>query len=191
MLTGSQKKRLLRIARNFIENQIKYKKRLSLDVDDEQLKEKNGAFVTLKINDELKGCIGHIAADAPLYKTVGEMALQAAFGDPRFPSLKEDELEEVEIEISVLSPLEKISDSSKIEVGNHGIFMKKGLSSGLLLPQVATEYGWDRETFLKHTCYKAGLSEDAWKDKDTEIYIFSAEVFSEGDFKDEWVLLSA
>ena len=105
------------------------------------------------------------------------MAEAAALRDPRFPPVNEKELPDLEIEISVLTPLKKIADVSEIEVGKHGIYIKKGWNSGLLLPQVATEYGWNRQTFLEHTCQKAGLPSNAWKEKGTEIYIFSADIF--------------
>ena len=109
------------------------------------------------------------------------MAQAAAFRDPRFQPLKQNELSDLEIEISVLTPIEEINDVEKIEVGKHGIIIEKGNYSGLLLPQVATEYGWDRETFLEHTCQKAGLPPNAWKDKGTIIKIFSADVFHEAN----------
>jgi AmmeMemoRadiSam system protein A len=105
------------------------------------------------------------------------MAGEAAFRDPRFPPVKEKELPELDIEISVLTPLRRITDVREIEVGKHGIYIIKGGWSGLLLPQVATEYGWDRQAFLEHTCQKAGLPSNAWKEKDAEIYIFSADIF--------------
>ena len=107
------------------------------------------------------------------------MAIAAAFNDPRFPPLNPDELRDVTLEISVLSPLKIINDIREIEVGIHGLYITKGFHSGLLLPQVATEYKWDRLTFLEETCHKAGLHPNAWKDKDTKIYIFSADVFKE------------
>jgi AmmeMemoRadiSam system protein A len=140
-----------------------------------------GAFVTLKLNGELRGCIGHITAAAPLVETVEEAAEASAFSDPRFPPLSPTEWPSVRIEISVLSPFERITDVLSIQVGVHGIMMRRGYRSGLLLPQVATEQGWDRETFLTHTCYKAGLPGDAWKHADTQIEIFSAIVFGETD----------
>jgi AmmeMemoRadiSam system protein A len=112
-----------------------------------------------------------------LYKSVEEMAAAAAFQDPRFPPVSKSELKDLDIEISVLTPFKQITHVSEIEVGKHGIYMERGFYSGLLLPQVATEYGWDRDTFLEHTCRKAGLPPDAWKDKDTRIYIFSADIF--------------
>ncbi len=105
------------------------------------------------------------------------MAEAAALSDPRFAPLSVEELKDIDIEISALTPLRKIEDVQEIEVGVHGIYIEKGFFSGLLLPQVATEYGWDRTTFLEHTCYKAGLPRNAWKEKDTNIYIFSADIF--------------
>jgi AmmeMemoRadiSam system protein A len=138
-----------------------------------------GAFVTLKIEGRLRGCIGHISAAAPLIETVRDMALASAFDDPRFPPLARDELERAAIEVSVLSPLRRIRDPEEIRVGTHGILMRRGGRSGLLLPQVATEQGWDRQEFLVHTCRKAGLDDGAWQDPDTAIEIFSAIVFGE------------
>ena len=107
------------------------------------------------------------------------MALAAAFDDPRFPPLKPDELKNITVEISVLSPLKEVKNIDEIEVGIHGLYITKGFHSGLLLPQVATEYDWDSLTFIQETCYKAGLQRDAWKDKDAKIYKFSAEIFGE------------
>ncbi len=138
-----------------------------------------GAFVSLHINGKLRGCIGYIQGIKPLYETVKEMAQSAAFSDPRFPPLSPSELEQIEIEISVLSPLKRIDDINEIEVGTHGILVRRGLYSGLLLPQVATQYGWNREEFLFHTCQKAGLPGNCWKLNDIQIEIFSAVVFSE------------
>jgi AmmeMemoRadiSam system protein A len=143
----------------------------------ERLKERFGVFVTLKIRGRLRGCIGHIVGDAPLCETVSRMALAAAFEDPRFSPLRLDEFEQLEIEISILSPLELCSDPARIVVGRHGLLLRKGGRSGLLLPQVPVEWGWSRETFLKQTCAKAGLPADAWRENETEIYWFEAEVF--------------
>ncbi len=142
-----------------------------------KLKEKMGAFVCLKTHGQLKGCIGHIKGFLPLDETIREMARQAAFYDPRFAPLDASEWKETEIEISVLTPMRKIDDVEEIEVGVHGLYIEKGLDTGLLLPQVAVEYGWDRTTFLEYACMKAGLPKDAWKSKGTSIYIFSADVF--------------
>ncbi len=138
-----------------------------------------GAFVTLRKRGSLRGCIGLIAASKPLLETVREMAEAAAFDDPRFPSLEAEELKDVDIEISVLSPFTRIEDPRDVRVGEHGIMMRLGGRSGLLLPQVATEQGWDRETFLTQTCYKAGLPGDAWKSGAAHIEVFTAIVFGE------------
>lgn len=178
-LSEMEKKALLAIARKTIDARLTGRPMPEFQLVSEVLKEKKGAFVTLKKHDHLRGCIGYIEARKPLYRTVREMALAAAFDDPRFPPLKTDELKNVTIEISILSPLKEVKDIGEITVGVHGLYITKGFHSGLLLPQVATEYGWDRLTFLQETCYKAGLQRDAWKEKDAIVYIFSAEVIGE------------
>jgi AmmeMemoRadiSam system protein A len=142
-----------------------------------RLKEPQGAFVTLYSKGELRGCIGQIVARMPLGEAVAAMAQEAAFRDPRFPPVRSEELDDLKIEISVLTPLQKIDSTEEIEVGKHGIVIVRGGSMGLLLPQVATEYNWDRNEFLEHCCLKAGLPRNTWKEKGTEIYIFSADVF--------------
>ncbi|MCD6293117.1 MAG: AmmeMemoRadiSam system protein A [Deltaproteobacteria bacterium] len=141
------------------------------------LKEKRGAFVTLKKGGDLRGCIGYIEAFKPLYQTIREMASAAAFNDPRFSELTSREWPEIEIELSVLTPLREIDDPDIIEVGKHGLLIRHGNASGLLLPQVAVEYGWSRDEFLAHTCHKAGLAPDCWRRSGTKIYIFSADIF--------------
>jgi AmmeMemoRadiSam system protein A len=137
-----------------------------------------GAFVTLKSGGALRGCIGRMSSDDALEKTVGAMAAAAAFEDPRFPPLSRDEFDSVHIEISVLTPMEP-SSREQVRVGTHGIYVRRGIRAGVLLPQVPVEYGWDRETFLAHGCRKAGLPPDAWKHDDTEILTFTAFVFGE------------
>jgi AmmeMemoRadiSam system protein B/AmmeMemoRadiSam system protein A len=176
-LAEQDKKALHYIAKTVIENKARGKAVPEFKVESPILKENRGAFVTVHKRGQLRGCIGYIEGHGPLHKTIEEMAEAAAFRDPRFSPVKEKELPELEIEISVLTPLKKISDINEIEVGKHGIYIKKGWFSGLLLPQVATEYRWDRQTFLEHTCQKAGLPSSAWREKDTEIYIFSADIF--------------
>ena len=176
-LSDQDKRTLHQIAKAVIENKARGKAVPDFKIDSPVLKENRGAFVTLNKKGQLRGCIGYLEGRGPLHKTVEEMAEAAAFRDPRFPSVKEKEIPDLEIEISVLTPLKRITDVLEIEVGKHGIYIKKGWSSGLLLPQVATEYGWDRQSFLEHTCNKAGLPSSAWKEKDTEIYIFSADIF--------------
>lgn len=141
------------------------------------LKELRGAFVTIYKKGELRGCIGQLAARQSLADAVAESAESAALHDPRFTPLRPEELPDITIEISALTPFKRIESPNEIEVGKHGLIMRRGRSSGLLLPQVATEYHWNRTEFLEHTCIKAGLPRDAWKDKETEIYIFSADVF--------------
>jgi AmmeMemoRadiSam system protein B/AmmeMemoRadiSam system protein A len=176
-LNDQEKKTLHAIVRTVVENRAKGKPVPDFNVDSSILKETRGAFVTIKRRGQLRGCIGNIEGRGPLYRTIEEMAEAAAFRDPRFASVTERELPELEFEISVLTPLRKIKEVNEIEVGKHGLYITKGRYAGLLLPQVATEYGWDRQTFLEHTCNKAGLPADAWKDKGAEIYIFSADIF--------------
>jgi AmmeMemoRadiSam system protein B/AmmeMemoRadiSam system protein A len=176
-LTEEEKKTLHHIAKTVIENKARGKALPEFKIESSILKENRGAFVTIQKRGQLRGCIGYIEGHGPLHKTIEDMAEAAAFRDPRFSPVKEKELPELDIEISVLTPLTRIKDVSEIQVGKHGIYIKKGWYSGLLLPQVATEYGWDRQTFLDHTCQKAGLPSAAWKEKDTEIYIFSADIF--------------
>jgi len=176
-LNEEEKKTLHQIAKTVIENKARGKTVPGFKIESPVLKENRGAFVTIHKRGQLRGCIGYIEGRGPLHKTIEEMAEAAAFRDPRFTPVKEKELPELELEISVLTPLKKIQDVNEVQVGKHGIYIKKGWYSGLLLPQVATEYGWDRQTFLEHTCQKAGLPPHAWKEKDTEIYIFSADIF--------------
>lgn len=142
-----------------------------------KLFEQYGAFVTLKMDNQLRGCIGHLEGNKPIWETVKLMAKQAGFQDPRFPPLSREEFEKVEIEISILSPITECPDTEQIEPGRHGLVVQRGMHSGLLLPQVATEQGWNRQTFLSQTCLKAGLPADSWKNKKVQIYWFEAEVF--------------
>lgn len=178
-ISQENKKLLLNIARRTIESHVKEKKVPAFSTSNPELLEKRGAFVSLHKEHDLRGCIGVFTSDKPLYQTIVDMAVSASSCDPRFYTVTEDELPDISIEISVLTPLKRISDISEIEVGRHGIYIIKGRNRGVLLPQVATEYNWDRETFLSHTCMKAGLAPDSWKEKDIEIYTFEAEVFGE------------
>jgi AmmeMemoRadiSam system protein A len=181
-LSKSEKKYLLELARKVIDLKTKGKDLKREAYFSSTLKEKRGVFVTLNKSDQLRGCIGYIEGLKPLQIAVEEMSLAAAFEDPRFPPVENEELNEIEIEISILSPLKIIADPNQIEIGKHGLIIEKGMMRGLLLPQVATEYQWDVETFLAQTCQKAGLSKNAWHDESTIIQIFSAEIFSEADF---------
>jgi AmmeMemoRadiSam system protein A len=139
-----------------------------------------GAFVTLRLNGELRGCIGYIERDRPLVEVIARCAAAAATEDPRFSPLTADELTYVRVEISVLGPLERFTDPREVEVGRHGVVVQVGLRRGLLLPQVAIEWHWDRHTFLAQTCLKAGLAPDAWR-TGAELYRFEALVFGEDD----------
>lgn len=176
-LTPAEKTSLHGIARAAIEAGLEGKSYQPAEKQTGTLSMPCGAFVTLKKKGELRGCIGHIVGRYPLAETISRMASAAAFQDPRFSPLNRSEWPSVEIEISVLSPLREITDPGIIEVGRHGIYIQKGDRSGLLLPQVATEYGWNRITFLEQTCRKAGLPADAWKSSGVKIQIFSATIF--------------
>ena len=180
MLSDNEKQELLQIARKSLEEHFQGRRFMPKDMP-EALGKDRGAFVSLKERGQLRGCIGYVKPIKPLGQAVADLAVDAAIHDPRFVPVERSELQDIHIEISAMTPLEKISDVNVIEVGKHGLYMKGGGYSGLLLPQVATEWGWDREKFLEQTCNKAGLNPDAWKDKGTEIYIFSAEVFGEKD----------
>lgn len=179
-LAEGDKTELLKIARESIEARVLGKPIPQVAPHSPILEEKRGAFVTLTEGGELRGCIGHIVGTQPIYRTVSEMAIAAATEDPRFSPLKPEELDRIAIEISVLTPLEKITDPEDIEVGRDGIYLEKGHNRGLLLPQVAVEYGWDRYEFLDHTCLKAGLPRGSWREG-ANIQIFSAQVFNEAE----------
>jgi AmmeMemoRadiSam system protein A len=171
---------LLTIARTAIKAKLN-NETLQFPKEDELtgISAQNGAFVTLHKHGMLRGCIGNFISEQPLYKLVAEMACAAAFNDPRFPPLSMEEMDEIDIEISVLSPLEPCKEIETIIPGKHGIYLIRGLYRGVLLPQVATEYGWDRETFLDQTCIKAGMQPGCWRSPDTQILIFTAEIFGE------------
>jgi uncharacterized protein len=168
----------LKLAREAIVSQIQGTSVTHKEMTNENLLVKQGCFVTIKVNDKLRGCIGNFVSDKPLYRLVQEMAVSAAIHDPRFYPMKKSELENFDLEISVLSPLSKISSIEEIKVGVHGIYLEKNFSRGVLLPQVAVEYGWDRDTFLSQTCLKAGLGMEEWREG-ADIYIFSAQVFGD------------
>ena len=176
-LQEEEKKALRRIALAAIEGKLKGVRSAPEEKLGSNLQEKRGAFVSLHKSGRLRGCIGQIVPTKPLQQTIADMAVAAAFDDPRFDPLTLREMKDLELEISVLTPMERLKNPDEIEIGRHGLYLKKGFCSGLLLPQVAVEYGWDRNTFLEETCRKAGLSRGAWKEKGTEIYIFSADIF--------------
>jgi uncharacterized protein len=179
-LTSEQKIKLLKLARKTIQEILNSKTQPDNDVfTDNIFKIKCGAFVTLHIRGNLRGCIGYIEGVKNIPETIIDMAKASAFRDPRFAPLSKNEYDNIDIEISVLSPIEQVKEISEIVVGRDGLIISNGRRSGLLLPQVATENNWDLQQFLEHTCYKAGLQPDAWKQKDTKIEKFSAQVFGE------------
>lgn len=174
-LTQTEKDYLHELVRLSIRGRFEPGVRLPAAVS-EKLEQPFGAFVTLKKHGRLRGCIGHIVGDKPLRETIAEMARAAAFNDPRFPPLAKEEQADLDVEISILSPLEPCA-AQDVEPGRHGLLIRQGMHSGLLLPQVASEYGWDQKTFLAQTSLKAGLPPSAWQESGTEIYRFEAEVF--------------
>jgi len=180
LLDVKQKKELLKLARDTIVFYLDKGKPLEVKIDVEALKETMGVFVTLRQDHQLRGCIGNIIGTKPLYLGVRSMAIAAATQDYRFKSVTKEELDDIHIEISVLSPLRQITNVDEIVLGKHGVLVKDGRSSGVYLPQVATETGWSREEFMNSLCgQKAGMASDAWKNGECDIYIFSAEVFEE------------
>ena len=180
-LTTTQRKALLHIARESIRAVLESRSP-AVEVTDEALERPAGVFVTLNDREgDLRGCIGSIQAVAPLNRAVSGSAISAAFRDPRFHPVSAGELDDLSIEISVLGPIVPVRDVEEIEVGRDGLIISRGNSAGLLLPQVATEYGWNRETFLDQTCVKAGLPRGAWRSPGCTIQRFSAEIFNEQD----------
>ena len=177
-LSEADQQTLLRMARQAIESYLQSGEIPAIPEPAEALRQPCGAFVTLRKGQRLRGCIGYVEAFKPLYITVRECAMAAAQHDLRFPPVVKRELPELELEISVLSPLEEIA-AEKVEVGRHGLLISQGARRGLLLPQVAVEWNWEREQFLEETCHKAGLPSDAWR-RGARIQAFTAQVFEEG-----------
>lgn len=182
ILAKHEKIILLQLARRALERCARGQDNSIEITDQASLKEIVGAFVTLHRNGELRGCIGRIQAVSPLEEIVQKMAIAAASRDPRFPAVQDAELANLEIEISVLSPMRLIEDLDEIEIGKDGLMISAGGKTGLLLPQVALEHRWNRTEFLQHTCIKAGLSQDYWQHAQPKIEAFRAEVFSESGF---------
>ncbi|MCK9280688.1 MAG: AmmeMemoRadiSam system protein A [Melioribacteraceae bacterium] len=177
-----EKKLLLSIARESIESQLLGTKFHFTDFSSiPNFSLKAGAFVTLTIKNQLRGCIGFIVSDQELYKTVHEVAIEAAFEDPRFPSLSSDELKDVRLEISVLSPPFPMKSYDEIELGVHGLILNEKGKRGLLLPQVPIEHEMNKEEYLDAICQKAGLPKNSWRNKQLNIDLFTAEVFSENE----------
>jgi len=178
-LTATAKEELLALARFTLQRYLTTRELPPYNPNHSELNAPAGAFVTLHRRKELRGCIGQVLPESPLYVTVQRCSVSAAVEDSRFTPVNADELPEIGIEISVLSTLERVHDLAAIEVGRHGLMISRGGRRGLLLPQVATEHGWDRNTFLAQTCRKASLPPDAWRDPDTIIEAFAADFFSE------------
>jgi MEMO1 family protein len=179
-LTAAQQQVLLTTARQTLEQFVREGERHEPRTTDPNLLARRACFVTLTVGGELRGCIGGLEPRGPLYLAVRDMAIAAASEDPRFPPVKADELPRIHLEISVLSPVREIRDAGEIVVGKHGVIVTQGGRSGVFLPQVAPEQGWDRETMLNHLCAeKAGLPEDAWK-TGAQLSVFTAQVFGEG-----------
>ena len=183
-ITEKEKKILLSDARETITAELDKRKPFYHEEDIEaesNLKKPCGAFVSLHIEPghSLRGCIGRMAASLPLIETVREMAEEAAFSDPRFPPLRKNELSNLHIEISVLSPMSLCPDYRRIKVGVHGLLLRRGYNSGVLLPQVPVEQGWNLEQYLEYICIKAGVPAGSYKAKDAELSTFTAVVFGE------------
>ncbi len=179
VLDKEEQQQLIQIVRNAIDGCLSGRKANPESSDKSALNQLAGCFVTIKTDGQLRGCIGNFVSEQPLYLEVAQMAVAAATNDPRFYAMGPEDIGHYSLEISVLSPLEKIDDITKIEVGTHGIYLEKDYCRGVLLPQVATEQGWDRMTFLEQTCVKAGLPPDGWNLPQTDIYIFSAQIIHE------------
>jgi len=179
VLTPEQRTVLLALARRAIRGRVRGTVAAARAPTDPALTAPGAAFVTLTRAGSLRGCIGYIRAIEPLAECVAHCAVAAATGDPRFPPVTAEELPHLALEISVLSPLVPIEDPTQVQVGVHGLYISRGGRHGLLLPQVATEYGWDRETFLRQTCRKAGLPDDAWR-HGAEIQVFTVDHFTDG-----------
>ena len=181
-IVSAERRRLLEVARRSIATAIAAGHIPDLYTLPTEAVRRCGVFVTLRTERRLRGCIGQPDSPHPLEQTVARCAALAALDDPRFSPLSADEISVIEIEISVLSASVPV-EHHQIEVGRHGIAVRSGTSRGLLLPQVAQEFGWDRERFLAETCRKAGLDPEAWRHPETRIEVFTAEVFTESDFR--------
>jgi len=172
--TESEKKELLSLAKDSIEEYIVKGRVQERTIHNPKFRAESAVFVTIKKNGSLRGCIGHVQPVMSLSQSIIKNAIAASSGDPRFPPMDKDELKDIEIEISILSPLIPLKDINDIRIGKHGLVIRKRMQSGIFLPQVATEFGWDRDTFLEQLCVKAGLPKSAWRE--AELYTFTAEV---------------
>lgn len=181
-LADREKKLLLEIARGAVVAAVEHRDLPTNFSTSGMLLRPGGAFVTLHKGSKLRGCIGQLPGPDPLVEVVAHCAASAALQDPRFSPVRADELSEIVVEISVLSALESIT-VERIVPGRHGLVASRGLSRGVLLPQVATQFNWSAERFLEETCEKAGIKRDAWKDSETQIQAFTADVFSEEELE--------
>jgi AmmeMemoRadiSam system protein A len=187
-LGNKERKLLLELAREAVDSSVRGTSLRLREVTQPQLLTPHGCFVTIKKGGALRGCIGNFSSERPLYLLVQEMAAAAATHDPRFYPMKEEDLAAYDLEISVLSPLTLISSEDdglsaraiveSVVIGTHGLYLEKNFSRGVLLPQVAVEQRWDRETFLNQTALKAGLAKDDWREG-ANIFVFTAQVFGE------------
>jgi AmmeMemoRadiSam system protein A len=181
-LSSDNRRALLALARQAILEAVLHERIPDLEPSGGLLAEGSGAFVTLYLRGRLRGCIGRTERNSALAETVAQCAISAALHDPRFEPLGRHEIEELEIAVSVLSALQPIA-AEAIEVGKHGLFIRRGERSGLLLPQVAAERNWSVERFLEETCRKAGVGPQSWRDPGAELFGFTVELFSEADFR--------
>lgn len=185
-LTEEEQKTLLKLSRDVL---LSYIKNSPLPkIEDykitENLKQQYGVFVTLHKKGDLRGCIGYIEGRCPVYQAVIDNTVNSSTCDPRFIPVQENELKDIDIEISVMTPLKKIKSTDEIVIGKHGLVIRKGGRSGLFLPQVPIEWNWNKQEYLMHLCQKASLPLDAWKEG-AELYTFSAQVFGEKEFEEK------
>jgi uncharacterized protein len=177
MLTTEVQRQLLRVARQALEARVRGL-RVPESAGIGASRPRHGAFVTIFHRDDLRGCLGRVTSDLPLPGLIHHLAQEVADSDPRFDPVRPGELDEIRIEVSVLTPEREIQSAAEIEIGRHGLIVDRGSHRGLLLPQVAVEYAWDSETFVAHTCLKAGLPADAWQ-HGARMFVFEAQVFGE------------
>jgi AmmeMemoRadiSam system protein A len=177
MLTTEAQGQLLKVARRALEARVRRARVPEPDVADAD-QPRCGAFVTIFYRGDLRGCLGRVTSDRALPGLIHHLAQEVADSDPRFDPVRAGELDEISIEVSVLTPEREIRSAAEIEIGRHGLIVERGSERGLLLPQVAVEHGWDPETFIEHTCVKAGLPADAWQ-RGARMFVFEAQVFGE------------